>query len=463
MQPLPRSSRMSPEELRAGVALGSLFALRMLGLFLILPVFAVHAVHLRGGDDLALVGIALGAYGLTQAVLQLPYGIAADRLGRKRVIVFGLLVFAAGSFLAAAAHDIWLTILGRSLQGAGAISAAVMALAADLSRDEHRTKIMAIIGGSIGLVFALSLVAAPWLYRAVGMAGIFALTGALALAGVWVVLKAVPPEPAQHVEHAPDLHAAVLGPVLRDAELLRLNFGIFALHMTQMAMFVVVPTLLVERGGLPLIEHWKVYLPVVLASFVLMVPPLLAAERRGRSRRLVLGAIALLAAAQLGLTWWATGLATIALWLLAFFVAFNLLEAAIPSLVTRVAPPRAKATALGVYNTTQAFGLFAGGALGGWLAKHFGGGAVFLAGAAVALAWAIVAAGMKVPPPVASCTVAVSTSLDPEELRRSLASVRGVREAVVVPGEGVAHLKVMPGWDESSVMKLVKGRTRWPL
>jgi MFS family permease len=397
---------MSAQELRAGVALGSLFALRMLGLFVILPVFAVHALDLRGGDDLALVGVALGAYGLTQAILQIPYGMAADRYGRKRVIVFGLLVFAAGSFLAAAAQDIWLTILGRSIQGAGAISAAVMALAADLTREEHRTKVMAIIGASIGLVFALSLVAAPALYRAVGMAGIFALTGALALAGVWVVVRGVPPEPAEHVAAGPDLGAAALGAVLRNGELLRLNLGILVLHTVQMAMFVVVPPLLVERGGLPVAAHWQVYLPVVLASFVLMVPPLLAAERHGRSRRLFLGAIALLVAAQVGLTWWATGLVSIGAWLLGFFVAFNLLEAAIPALVTRVAPARAKATALGVYNTTQAFGLFVGGALGGWLAKHFGPEGVFLGAAVLGLVWACVAAGMRVPPPVVTRTVA---------------------------------------------------------
>jgi MFS family permease len=263
----------------------------------------------------------------------------------------------------------------------------------------------------------------------------------------------------EHVDHGPDLGTAALGAVVRDAELLRLNFGILALHTVQMAMFVVVPPLLVERGGLPVAGHWQVYLPVVLASFVLMVPPLLAAERHGRSRRLFLGSIALLAAVQVGLTWWATGLVTIALWLLGFFIAFNLLEAAIPSLVTRVAPPRAKATALGVYNTTQAFGLFAGGALGGWLAKHFGAEGVFLGAAALALAWTCVAAGMRVPPPVAIRTVAVSPTVDAEALRRELVAVPGVRDAVVVPGEGVAHLRVMPGWDESRVMKLVEGRT----
>ena len=396
---------MSAAEVRAGLSLGALFALRMLGLFVILPVFAVHAPTLRGGDDLVLVGIALGAYGLTQAMLQVPFGIAADRFGRKRVILAGLLLFAAGSFVAAAAHDIWLIIAGRVIQGAGAISAAVMALAADLTREEHRTKTMAMIGASIGLVFALSLVLAPALYHTVGMPGIFVLTGVLALAGIPVLYRVVPPEPVVHAEHAPDMGRAALAAVLGNPELLRLNFGILALHMMQMAMFVVVPPLLVERAGLPVAAHWHVYLPVVLASFVLMIPPLLAAERHGRSRRLFLGSIGLLVAVQVGLTWWATGLVTIAVWLLGFFVAFNLLEAAIPSLVTRVAPPRAKATALGVYNTTQALGLFAGGALGGWLAKHFGAAGVFMAAAALGLVWAAVAAGMRIPPPRAAAAV----------------------------------------------------------
>jgi predicted MFS family arabinose efflux permease len=243
--------------------------------------------------------------------------------------------------------------------------------------------------------------------------------------------------------------------VLRNRELLRLNFGIFALHVAQMAMFVVVPPLLVDRGGLAVTEHWKVYLPVVIASFVLMIPPLLAAERHGRSRRLFLGSIATVGFAQLWLTGWATGPGSIVLGLLAFFVGFNLLEAAIPSLVTRVAPARARATALGVYNTTQALGLFVGGALGGVVAKHLGASGVFGLCAALMALWAVIAAGMDVPPPVRQRTVAVSAAIDPEELRRRLVQIRGVREAVVVPGEGVAHLKVTPGWDESSVLKLL--------
>lgn len=458
MVPPSGPDRMSREELRAGVSLGTLYALRMFGMFLILPVFAVHAPSLAHGDDLMLVGLALGAYAFTQAVFQIPYGMAADRFGRKRVIVFGLLVFAAGSFIAAASTDIYLTILGRCVQGAGAIAAAVMALAADLTREAHRTKTMAMIGASIGLVFAISLVAAPVMYRWIGLGGIFALTGVLALTGVWLTLAAVPAEPAARAAEGLDLGGTALREVLGNAELARLNFGIFALHLTQMAMFVVVPLLLVDPGGLAASEHWKVYLPVVLLSFVLMIPPLLAAERHGRSRRLFAGSIALIGLAQLGLTWWATGVATIAVLLLAFFVAFNLLEAAIPSLVTRLAPQRAKGTALGVYNTTQAMGLFAGGALGGLLAQHLGVHAVFVACALLMMVWLLVVAWMRVPPPVRTHVVAVSAGLDPEELRRRLVEVPGVRAAVVVPGEGVARLEVVPGWDEPRVMNLVNGR-----
>lgn len=458
MVPALGPDRMSRDELRAGVSLGTLYALRMFGMFLILPVFAVHAPRLAHGDDLTLVGIALGAYAFTQAIFQIPYGMAADRFGRKRVIVFGLLVFAAGSFIAAASTNIYVTILGRCVQGAGAIAAAVMALAADLTREAHRTKTMAMIGASIGLVFAVSLVAAPVMYQWIGLGGIFALTGVLALAGVWLTLAAVPAEPAARVAEGPDLGWAALREVLGNAELARLNFGIFALHLTQMAMFVVVPLLLVDPGGLAVSDHWKVYLPVVLLSFVLMIPPLLAAERHGRSRRLFAGSIALIGFAQLGLIWWATDVATIAALLLAFFVAFNLLEAAIPSLVTRLAPRRAKGTALGVYNTLQAMGLFAGGALGGLLAKHFGAHAVFVACALLMMVWLLVVGWMRVPPPVRTHVVAVSAGLDPEELRRRLVEVPGVRAAVVVPGEGVARLEVVPGWDEPRVMNLVNGR-----
>ena len=389
---IPAADRMSPEERRAGVSLAAIFALRMLGLFLILPVFSIHAVHLPGGNDLALVGFALGAYGLTQAIFQIPYGIASDIWGRKRVIVIGLLVFAFGSFVAAWAPDMYWTIAGRVLQGAGAISAAVTALAADLTREEHRTKVMAMIGSSIGLVFALSLVGAPVLYGLIGMGGLFAMTGMLALAAIVLLLKAVPPAPLAHGHEKLPLRR-----VIRDPDLLRLNLGIFTLHMIQMAMFVVLPHALVDQGHLAAADHWKVYLPALLASFVVMVPAIIAAERKDRMRAVFLAAVALLIIVQLGLLFVGQSSWTLVLWLSLFFVAFNILEASLPSLVSRVAPAAAKGAALGVYNTTQALGLFVGGAAGGYIAQHFGDNAVFAVCAGLAVIWSGVAASMNFP------------------------------------------------------------------
>jgi MFS family permease len=388
MQP----ERMTAAEIRAGASLSAIFGLRMLGLFLILPVFAVHAPQYAGGGNLVLVGIALGAYGLTQAILQIPFGMASDRLGRKPVIYAGLVIFAAGSFLAAAATDIWTAIAGRSLQGAGAISSVVVALAADLTSEAHRTKVMAMIGSMIGLSFALSLVAAPALYRAIGMAGLFVIVGALSLAAIWVVAAIVPEAPLQP-RQAPGMAglAEALSP-----ELLRLNFGIFALHMVQMAMFVVVPTLLVG-AGLALADHWMLYLPVVLASFAVMLPPILYADRRNRPKPVLIGAVALLVAVLAAMTISGRGVAAMAVMLFAFFVAFNVLEAILPSLVSRIAPARARGTAIGVYNTAQTLGLFFGGLGGGWIAGRYGATEMFGACAALALAWLAAAAGMQAP------------------------------------------------------------------
>ena len=385
----PTPDAMSRDEKRAGGALAAIFALRMLGLFLILPVFAIHAEAIPGGNDLTLVGIALGAYGLTQAMFQIPFGMASDAFGRKKVIVVGLLLFAFGSAVAALSTDIWWTIVGRVLQGAGAISAAVTALAADLTREQHRTKVMAMIGSSIGLVFAFSLVAAPALYAAIGMDGLFWMTAILALAAIGLVTHVVPPAPPPPEGPRPPFRD-----VLLDTRLLRLNFGIFTLHMVQMAMFVVVPGLLVRYGDLALASHWKVYLPAVLASFVLMVPAIILAEKRNQVKPVFVAAIVLLFFTLLVLWRGSTSYTVVVGGLLSFFVAFNILEAMLPSLISRIAHPNAKGAALGVYNTTQAFGLFLGGALGGWLVKHYDAGAVFLCGTAMAALWLVAAVTM---------------------------------------------------------------------
>jgi MFS family permease len=390
----PTNDPMTSSERRAGVGLASIFALRMLGLFLILPVFSVYAKGLPAGNDVALVGLALGAYGLTQTFLQIAYGAASDRFGRKPVIVFGLLLFAVGSFVAALSHDIWGIIGGRVLQGAGAISAAVTALAADLTREQHLTKVMAMIGSSIGLVFAVSMVGAPLLYAGIGMPGIFTLTGILSLAAIFVVLKVVPAAPAIPRQPAwPSFVEVLVHPLL-----LRLNFGVFTLHLIQTAMWILLPSALVS-GGLPVGEHWKVYLPAVLLSFVAMVPAIVAAERHGRMKLVFNAAIALLLVVQVGFGFLGGGIYALSFWLLLFFVAFNVLEATQPSLISRVAPPHAKGAALGVYNTTQSLGLFLGGALGGLLVKVSGPLAVWLVCAVLALVWLVLGLAMTMPAP----------------------------------------------------------------
>lgn len=379
---------MSRDELSSSVSLASIFALRMLGLFLILPVFAIHAKTLPGGDNSSLVGLAMGMYGLSQAVGQIPFGMASDKFGRKRIIIIGLLLFAIGAFVSAAATSITGVIVGRAIQGAGAISAAITALIADTTREEHRTKAMAMVGGSIGLTFAFSLVAAPLLYQHIGMNGIFALTGVLSLVSMAVVIFITPDAPA--VRHAP----VPLSVVLKNKELMRLNYGVFALHLTQMSMFVVVPATLVQFADLPVTAHWKVYLPVMLASFIAMLPAIFIGEKFGKMKQVFVAAIALLLVVEVGLWQYLQSPFMLIGLLLAFFIAFNILEACQPSLVSRIAPPAAKGAALGVYNTLQAIGLFCGGAMGGWIKQHLVPSSVFVVSAVLTAAWLIIAINM---------------------------------------------------------------------
>ncbi len=390
---------MTAIERRASVSLASIFALRMLGLFLVLPVFALEAAKYPGGDDPARVGMAMGIYGLTQGLLQIPFGIASDRWGRKRVIIAGLLLFALGSLVAAWAPDLNWLIAGRSLQGAGAISAAVTALLADTTRDEVRTKAMALVGASIAVMFALSLVVAPLLAGYIGLHGLFALTGVLALGGIAVVLWWVPPEPQDHASRP----RGSVAEVLKDTALLRLDFGVFVLHAVQLAMWVAIPALLVA-AGLDKSQHWQVYLPAVLASFGVMGMTLFPMERRGYLRAVFLGAVGLIFVVQLGLLWAAShtapeahSLSWLALLLFLFFCGFNVLEASQPSLASRVAPAHARGAALGVYNTLQSLGFFAGGAVGGWVTKTHGAQGLFMLCGGLMLLWLLVAWPMRAP------------------------------------------------------------------
>ena len=389
---------MTPLEKRSSLALAGIFALRMLGLFVILPVFAVYAHQLPGGESEFLVGITLGIYGLTQGVLQIPFGAASDKYGRKPVIIAGLIIFAAGSFIAAFANDVWLTMLGRAIQGAGAISAAVTAFISDSVRETVLTKAMAMVGASIGLTFALSLVISPPLARCLGVDGLFALTGILALLAILVVQFVVPnapPESDPALEHSAPVKNTWTS-VLFDRQLLRLNVSIFALHAVLTAIFVVVPTRLITMG-LPSLHHWYVYLPAVLVGFLFMAPPIIIGERKAKTVSILRIMTLLLAVVLVLFSFLMHSIWEIAFLLALFFMCFNVLEATLPGLISRSAPKNAKGLALGVYNTTQNLGLFIGGATGGWISQHFDGETVFLAAAFVMLCSFGSAIGLKEP------------------------------------------------------------------
>ena len=451
----PSHNRMSALELRASISLASIFGLRMLGMFVILPVFAIYAEHLQGGDNLTLVGVALGAYGLTQAILQIPFGWLSDRYGRKPVIYVGLAIFAFGSFVAATGDNIYIVILGRVLQGAGAISAAVIAMVADLTREEHRTKAMALIGSTIGLTFAVSLVASPWLNHLIGVPGIFALTGVLSILAMIVVYAVIPDVPAMARPAAHEAPGFVA--VLCDPQLARLNFGILALHAVLMALFIVVP-LSLRESGLAVGEHWRVYLPVMAVSFVLMVPAIVIAERRGRIKPVFVGAVALLLIGQLTMPWLLGGVGEISAFLLIFFIAFNVLEAMLPSLTSKLAPPGAKGTAIGVYSSVQFLGTFIGAACGGFLYQHFGARGVFLFDAALLAVWLVLAAGMRAPRVVRTrvYTIPALDELQAGSLGARLRAQPGVQEVQIAADARTAYLKVdATGYDEKVVLRLI--------
>lgn len=377
---------MTATELRSSLALALIFFLRMFGLFLILPVFVLYAETLPDATPI-LIGLALGCYGLTQAMFQIPFGMISDRIGRKPVIAAGLLIFILGSVIAGNSDSIFMIILGRALQGAGAIAATVMALAADLTRDTQRSKAMALIGISVGFAFALAFIAGPVLNPLIGVPGLFFVSAGLALLAIFALFTLVPTPDKYHHHAYQDELAGKLMPVLADKKLLRLYISIFILHMILMASFVVIPLTLRDLAGIDADHHWQIYLPVLVISALIMVPFLILGERYNKTGLFFTGAVFVMILAQFGLFIWHLSTASIIILLILFFLAFNYLEATLPALITKTVPISKKGTALGIYSTSQFIGTFIGGLTGGFLYEHYGLDSVFIFGGIISIIW----------------------------------------------------------------------------
>lgn len=434
---------MTSGERRAVSGLAGLYVLRMLGLFMVLPVLSIYSADLEGATP-ALIGMAIGGYGLTQALLQIPFGFLSDKIGRKTVIVFGLFLFIAGSVVAAMSDSIYGVIIGRCLQGSGAIASSLMALLSDLTREQMRTRAMAVVGMSIGLSFSVALVLGPVISQPFGLAGLFWFTAVLASLGLAVIWKWVP-TPQRYERHRDTgVQKGQLKTIIRHPELLRLDFGIFILHLVMTATFVVVPLRMVELGLLTQ-YHWIVYLPIMVLSFLAMVPFIIIAEKKRKMKPIFIFAITLVAASQLlmgGLTAESQNALFVLLFL--YFMAFNLLEASLPSLISKIAPAGQKGAAMGVYSSSQFMGAFVGGAAGGWMYGHYGIDAVLMTCGLLALLWALVVLPMAQPKHLTGKAIALPDHWlsDTEGFVAKLLALPGVEEVVVIAEDQAAYMKI---------------------
>ncbi len=436
-------SGLNPTEKRAALTLASLYSLRMLGLFMILPVFSLYAEELSDVTPL-LIGVAIGIYGLTQALLQIPFGLMSDRFGRKPIIIGGLLIFAIGSVIAAMADSIVMVIVGRAIQGAGAIAAAIMAFAADVTREEQRSKIMATIGISIGFAFILSLILGPVLNQWVGVPGIFWLTAVLALAGIALVQFGLPRIAVQRSHRDASAIPSEMTAMLKDGQLLRIDISIFTLHFLLTACFVALPLALRDGAGVAVTQHPWIYGPVLIVAMLLMVPFVIIAETKRKMKPVVIAAVVAIALGLLIMALSTSSLWGIVLGLFTFFLAFNVLEATLPSLIAKAAPADKKGSAMGVYSSAQFLGAFIGGAVGGWVMGQWGPGSVFLVAAVLSVLWLLIMLTLRSPRYLTSRLLRVGqvSLVQAQELNTQLLQIPGVIEAVVVIDDEVAYLKV---------------------
>ncbi len=441
---IPEPHAMSPVERRAAFSIAGIFSTRMLGLFMIFPVFALFAEDEFAGVTGMQIGIAMGIYGLTQAFLQIPYGMLSDKYGRKPLIIAGMVVFMIGSIICAMAESMEMMILGRAIQGMGAVAAVLMASVGDLVTEQFRLRAMSIVGITIGLSFTLSLIAGPVLASWFGVRGIFWVIAGLAIAGMLLVKFAMPNIEKQEFQREAQADPSQFREILKNKQLLRLDLGVFVLHAMLTAMFIVLPLSLRDNAGLDVLNHWIIYLPVMLLSFALMVPFIIQAESRGRMKHMFVGAVATIMLVQLGFAGIENTFWSLFILLLIFFTAFNLLEASLPSLVVKLSPADKKGTASGIYSTSQFLGAAVGGVLGGYFYQYYGYNGVFIFTAVIGAIWLIAAMTMENPLPLSIASVPLG-KIDPsnvKDIEQKLLSYEGVYEAVVLVDEQRAYFKV---------------------
>lgn len=433
-------NKMTPLELRATWGLGTVFSLRMLGMFMVLPVLTTYGMALQGATE-GLIGLAIGIYGLAQAIFQIPFGLLSDRVGRKPLIVGGLLVFVLGSVVAATTTSIWGIILGRALQGSGAIAAAVMALLSDLTREQNRTKAMAFIGVSFGVTFAIAMVIGPIVTHLLGLHALFWMIAILATLGIIITLLIVPSTSEHVLNRESGMVKGSFSKVLANPKLLKLNAGILFLHILLMSSFVALPGEF-EQAGFPASEHWKVYLVTMLIAFVGVVPFIIIAEVKRKMKLVFVSCVALLLIAELVL--WQAGAHfwTLVVGVQLFFFAFNLMEAILPSLISKESPAGYKGTAMGIYSTSQFLGVAIGGSVGGWVFQHVDAQAVFLLGAGIAIVWLLVSLTMQEPPYVSSLRVVIDRTDNAQSLEQRLRQAPGVSNVLIIPEERAAYIKI---------------------
>lgn len=437
-------SGLNRVEKKAAFSLASVFGVRMLGLFMILPVFAIYGEHLTGYSPLW-IGLAIGAYGLTQALLQIPMGMLSDKYGRKPIILAGLLVFLIGSIVAALSTSIYGVVIGRALQGMGAIASAILALAADLTREEQRPKVMATIGMFIGLSFTLAMVLGPIVADAFALSGLFWFTALLTVLAMLMIQFMVPysvnKAPRGDNVALPEQVAKLIG----NGQLARLNCGVFILHMALTACFVTLPKQFVA-SGLSLENHWQVYLPTLLGSFFLMLPFMIFAMKKQQEKPMFSAAVGLLSGALFLLWIMPSSFSSLVITMVLFFTAFNYLEATMPSILSRLAPAGVKGSVMGIYSSSQFLGAFAGGVLGGLIASRFGEQSIFLVMALICSLWFALTLGMQ--QLQKSKSFSFATTIDCEEKAEAVAEILinmpGVIEATLVHDDEITHPTQIP-------------------